>query len=335
VPRPLKLIVPALAAATLIAGCGGDDDSGGGGEGDGEAQVAAQPAPPASDFPAPQGRSLQQLLDASAAGQGPVVSPAAKVLNVGENRFSLGVFTVEQEAITDAEVAIYAAPKGLNGAAEGPYPARIESLETEAAFRARSTADDPDAAHVVYVSQVPLKSPGKWAFAALVKEGDGYSASLMPTPSLAGEFDPVDVGDNAPSVSTPTAGDVADIAEIDTRVPPGTMHEDDLQDVLGKEPVVLLFATPALCQSRICGPVVDVAEQVKRDFGDEVAFIHQEIYNENDITKGPRSQVEAYRLPSEPWLYVIDRDGVVRTVIEGAFSVEELEQAVQQVAPAS
>jgi hypothetical protein len=109
------------------------------------------------------------------------------------------------------------------------------------------------------------------------------------------------------------------------------MHDEDLQDVLGSKPVVLLFATPALCQSRICGPVVDIAEQVKRDFGDHVAFIHQEIYVDNDINKGPRPQMKAYELPSEPWLFVIDREGVIRNAIEGAFSVEELQRAVEQV----
>jgi len=109
------------------------------------------------------------------------------------------------------------------------------------------------------------------------------------------------------------------------------MHDQDLADVLGKKPVVLLFATPALCQSRVCGPVVDVAEQVKRDYGDRVAFIHQEIFVDNDLNKGARPQVEAYRLPSEPWLYVIDRRGVVRTAIEGPFGVAELERAVESV----
>jgi hypothetical protein len=322
-----KLTAAALAAAALIAGCGGDDDGG-------DTASAARPAPPASDFPASNGQTLEQLLGASASAQGPVVSPAAKVLKVGENRFPFGVFTTAQEAITDAEVAIYAAPRNLEGPAEGPYPARIESLETEAAFRAESTAADADAAKVVYISDVPLEKPGKWAFAALIKEGDSYSGSLLPTPSLVGEFDPVAVGDRAPRVSTPVAGDVAQVSEIDTRVPPSTMHDEDLEDLLGKKPVVLLFATPALCQSRICGPVVDIAEQVKRDHED-VAFIHQEIYNDNDINKGARPQVEAYGLPSEPWLYVIDRDGTVSTVIEGAFSVDELEQAVQKVSAAA
>ena len=83
--------------------------------------------------------------------------------------------------------------------------------------------------------------------------------------------------------------------------------------------------------------MVDVAEQVKRDAevdGRDVAFIHQEIYNDNDINKGTRPQVNAFRLPSEPWLYVIDRDGKVSTVIEGAYSVEELQAAVDKVSPA-
>ena len=108
------------------------------------------------------------------------------------------------------------------------------------------------------------------------------------------------------------------------------MHGDDLADVLGKKPVVLLFATPALCQSRVCGPVVDVAEQVKAEYGDEVAFIHQEIYVDN--VPGPenlRPQVKAYGLFTEPWLFVIDEHGKVATRIEGAFSVAELESALE------
>ena len=57
-----------------------------------------------------------------------------------------------------------------------------------------------------------------------------------------------------------------------------------------------------------------------------------EIYNDNDPNKGVRPQVRAFNLPSEPWLFVIDRNGVIRTAIEGAFSVRELEGAVRAVA---
>ncbi|KAB2868260.1 MAG: hypothetical protein F9K43_13035 [Bauldia sp.] len=266
---------------------------------------------------------------ALASFKAPVVAPAARVLRQGENRFAFGVFSLDREQISDAEVAIYAAPRDLQGAAVGPFPARIESLETEDAFRAKSTSDDPDAAKVVYISEIPLERPGEWVFGALTKQGDGYGGSLVPTPSLVGQFDPPEVGDKAPVTDTDTAAENPDISEIDTRVPPSSMHDESLADVLGKKPVVLLFATPALCQSRICGPVVDIAEQVKRDNPD-IAFIHQEIYNENDISKGTRPPVNDFRLPSEPWLFVIDAGGTITTAIEGAFSVQELERAVAQ-----
>ncbi len=109
------------------------------------------------------------------------------------------------------------------------------------------------------------------------------------------------------------------------------MHEDDFADVVGKEPIVLLFATPALCQSRVCGPVADITEQVKDERPDDAAFIMQEIYNDNSIDKGVRSQVKDYNLPSEPWLFVIGTDGKISTEIEGAFSEGELDAALDKV----
>ena len=62
---------------------------------------------------------------------------------------------------------------------------------------------------------------------------------------------------------------------------------------------MLLFATPQFCQSRVCGPVVDVAEQAKEEYGDKAAFIHMEIYKDND-PQAVRSQVRAFHLSSEP-----------------------------------
>ena len=318
-PLALFLLVP-------LAGCGGSDDGSG---------TRNRPAPQAADFPASNGQTLEQVLSISG-GEGPVVSPAVRVLREGKNRFAFGVFTVGHEPIDDAEVAIYAAPGvGLKGEALGPFPARIVDLTTEAPFRAETTANDPDAAHVAYVSEVTLNRPGPWSFGALTREGGSFGGSLVATPSEVGEFDPPGVGERAPSVHTPTARDVPDISEIDPRVPPDDMHDDDLAEVIGRKPVVLLFATPALCESRVCGPVVDEAAQVQRAFGDRVAFIHQEIYNDNQMSAGPRPQVRAYELPSEPWLFVIDRSGRISTVIEGPFGVGELEDAVRAVASQS
>jgi hypothetical protein len=314
----------AVLAVALIAGCGGSD------EGTGSRN---QPAPSASEFPPAQGKTLREVVQAAGEQSPDVVSPAAGFFHLGANRFPFGVFTAGREQITDAQVAIYAAPgKGVDAAAIGPFPARIEDLTTRPAFRAKTTADDPDAAQVAYVADVPFDKPGPWAFAALIRSGDGFQYSLLPTPHPVGDYPIPQVGQKAPAVHTLTAGEVTDISQIDTRVPPDDMHSDDLADVLGKKPVVLLFATPALCQSRVCGPVTDIAEQVKQQYGDRVSFIHQEVYEDNNINQGPRPQMGAYHLTTEPWCFVIDRGGRVSAVLQGPFSVQELESAVQKVA---
>src|SRR5262249_31321989 len=98
---------------------------------------------------------------------------------------------------------------------------------------------------------------------------------------------------------------------------------------LGKRPIVLLFATPALCQSRVCGPVVDIEEQVKHTRPkSDTAYIHMEVYNNNKLQDGYRPQLLAYHLPAEPWLFAINRKGKVVSELEGAFSADELNKAV-------
>ena len=228
-------------------------------------------------------------------------------------------------------MAIYAA-HGPDGRAQGPFPARVESLETEPAFTAQTTSGDPDAAQAVYVTDLQLDEPGEWRLVALVKRDDGFAAVRMPSILAAtpAEDKVPAPGEKAPVIHTPTADEVGNLTQIDTRIPPSTMHDVDYADVVGKEPVVLMFATPALCQSRVCGPVVDVAEQVKRDRPDDAAYIHMEIWNQNDPNKGARPQVLDYNLRSEPWTFVINSDGTVSSRIEGAFSVDELNQALDQ-----
>ena len=98
---------------------------------------------------------------------------------------------------------------------------------------------------------------------------------------------------------------------------------------LGKKPVALLFATPQLCQSRVCGPVVDIALQMKQQYGDRMAFIHQEVYRDNQVSKGLRPPLQAFHLQTEPWLFTIDSDGRIAARLEGSFGVNEFRQAIQ------
>jgi hypothetical protein len=323
--RPAAALAAALAAVSLGAGCSGGGDS--------ASQLADRPAPSASEFPSANGRTLNQILRASQAQRSNlVVSPTGRVFQKGDNRFGFGVFTVSRQQVTDAEVAIYAAPSG-GGKAIGPLPARIESLAVKPQFESQTTALDPDSAKIVYVTSLKLDREGNWDLIAMFRSGSGYTATLIPTIKAGGFKDIPAVGQRPPPIHTPTVSDVGgDVGQIDTRSPHDDMHKVDFADVLGKEPVVLLFATPTLCQSRVCGPVVDAADQVEHESGDGVDFIHMEVFNHNNASDGLRPQMLDFGLRSEPWVFVIDRKGIVRTRIEGAFDVSELENAVGQVA---
>jgi hypothetical protein len=143
-----------------------------------------------------------------------------------------------------------------------------------------------------------------------------------------------EVGERAIEVQTETIASAAgDVEMLTTRRPPAReLLKTDFADVLGERPVVLTFATPLLCASRVCGPVVDIVEQVRARSPRSVAFIQQEIYVDNEVDKGVRPQVAAWKLPTEPWTFVIDREGRVVERFEGAFSPGELQRAVAKVA---
>ncbi len=353
--RALAALACAAALALAIAGCGSGSDAS---TGSSSSSAESRPAPPKSEFPSAKGKTLAEVLEAEDATPSTlVVSPAAEVFSKGENRYPFGVFQRDRTQVPDAEVALYfakvpnqkdapasgefgqaagttsakkAEERALDQPAVGPFPAAIETLATKPAFRAQTTADDPDAGTVVYKTDFDFPSDGEWRIAALIRQDGKLTATLLPSAEV-GRFTKVpEVGQKAPLIHTPTPADVGgDLSKITTRIPPDTQNRVDYADVIGKEPIVLLFATPQFCVSRVCGPVVDVAEQLKQLYGDKVAFIHMEIYTDNDPNKPTRPQVRAFHLPSEPWLFAIGRNGKIEDEIDGAFGVEELTRVVK------
>lgn len=320
-PAPRHLAPLLLCALALLGGCGSSSAE------------SSRPAPSAAEFPSAKGKTLATLLKSSGAKPTKlVIAPAAQAFAVGENRYPFGVFTKGREQVTDADVALYFA-KREDGPVKGPYPAQVSSLEVKPAYR--SQLNDPDAAQAVYVvPEVDFDRKGPWVAVAMLKGKDGFEASRVPTPVVEQYPGIPKVGEKAPLIHTPTAADVGgDLAKIDTRVPPDQMHKVDFAEVVGKQPIVLVFATPALCQSRVCGPVVDVAQQVSDQYKGKADFIHMEVYNDNEVSKGIRPQLQAYDLPTEPWTFLIDRHGIVRDRIEGAYGVAELEQAMRTILP--
>jgi hypothetical protein len=315
----------------LLAACGGSDGNGGADDGSAGA-TPAQPAVAKSEiFPSAKRRTLPDVI--ANLPSGPVLAPSVSVLEKGTDRIGFALFDTAGKQLAGASVALYIGATD-GSSARGPFTARSESLKVSPQFESKQTATDPNSARAVYVADVPFKRTGKYAMLAIAQL-DGRLVATKPIGVQVGgkQVVPPGVGEKAPLIHTLTPTDVAgNVAKIDTRIPPAeSLLKDDFADVFGKKPIVITFATPQLCQSRVCGPVVDVVAEVQAKVGDKVSFIHQEVYADNDVSKGLREQLQTYRLQTEPWTFVIDKNGVISTRFEGAFSPGELERAVAKV----
>ena len=329
----IRFVTTSLAVAALaLAGCGGDDDP--------EAERPTAPAEPrlqlngadnpdVAGFPKPQrGQTLQAFAD-SIGATGTNVALATSLFTIGQNRVAFGLLGNENRVVYAPSVVYIARGPRATGI-RGPYAAPTDRLVTEPRFRSKQAATDDDPFAAIYQAEsVPLEAPGQWQVLVVSRVNGQLVAGASPI--RVRRRSPVpSVGEKAPAVETDTLADAGSIEEIDTRLPPAPeLHEKSLKDVLGKKPVAVVFATPQLCESRVCGPVVDIALQVKQRYGDEVEFIHQEVFVDNKPRKGLRPPLRRFGLPTEPWLFTIDAKGRVAARLEGSFGVAAFEKAVQ------
>ncbi len=319
---PVLAAVLTAALALVLTGCG---DS---------AEQATRPAAAKSvnlaDFPKADGkRTLNEIQKSVGARQNTNLLPAANdFVQNRPNRLPFGLFSENRQAVWAPTVLYYAT--GSNSPAVGPIAAPAHSFDIPTEFRSTTTQADADSVgNGYYAGTIPaVKGAKNLGVLALTKTDDGFEAAAVALP-LAKQDATIAPGERVPAIETPTASTEAELDAIDTRDPHDDMHSVSLKDALGQDkPIVLVFATPKLCASRVCAPVTDIAEWVHHEAGDGVIFIHNEIYNDNDLNKGFRPQVKAFGLPSEPFTFVIDANGRVVEQLQGPFDEGELKAAI-------
>jgi hypothetical protein len=332
-----RLVLAALLACAVFAlgGCGGDDPASEDPvsrvpeEGGLQERVRAASDPDLSAFPVSDDKTLNQLAEEVKGGGSTEVGLATSVFTVGESRLAFGMID-DQGQFVYGPTAVYVAPTP-DSPASGPYPAPADVLVTEGRYRSRQAAEESDPFAAVYQTRVPFEKQGPYAVLVVTQTGNTFVAAPTQVQVTTKEADRVpDVGEPAPKADTDTLASLGgDEDLLDTRVPPSDMHAESFADVVGKKPVALLFSTPQLCQSRVCGPVTDIALQLKAEYGDRVEFIHQEVYKENDPQKGLRRPLEQFRVPTEPWLFMVGADGKITARLEGSFGLQAFQDAVE------
>ena len=197
----------------------------------------------------------------------------------------------------------------------------------------------PYATRGIYITQMDFDTAGRWELEINVLEqgGDGGTAQLA--------FD-VDQDTSAPAAGTvainsasKTLSDVEDISQLTT----GSLQDPDLyrlsiSDALNSGlPTVIVMASPAFCTTAVCGPQVEVLQELKDAYKGQANFIHVDFYDNPDEIQGDLDRailsptVLEWSLPSTEWSFVIDRDGTVAGRFESFTTYEELEQSLQDV----
>lgn len=279
--------------------------------------------PETTQFPSVDGRTLRQL--GALVKQSASLGPATGVFTPGTGRFAFAI-NARSGAFIYAPTALYIATSP-DAPVKGPFLAPADPMTVAPQYRSKQNTG-PGGIQAIYAAQLALPKARAYDLLALTNTGHGLIGA--PGEVAVAPSSPIpNVGERPPAISTDTTGPVT---LLTTRLPPENMHSVSFDQVVGKKPVALLFSTPQLCTSRVCGPVTDVLVSLQHEFQNKVTFIHQEVYVANDPHKGLRPQLKAFHLQTEPWLFVINRKGVIIDRFEGAFGVNEARAALQEAA---
>ena len=258
-----------------------------------------------------------------APGDDVAVIPGTENHEPGDVRVSFLVVDAEGRAVTLPTAHVWVA-EALDAPPFLESSAKLERIGVPG-------GDEADASHI-YVAQLRLDRPGTyWLLAE--PEGGATKVQALGNVVVAKNDSAPDSGDPAIASDTPTiASTGGDFSKLTTRTPPdeSLLEYSIAESLRAKAPFVVTFSTPKFCSSRTCGPVVDVVEEVAGRFdGSDVRFIHVEVYEGNDPANGYNSWMQEWGLTTEPWTFLVGRDGKIVERYEGVVSVNELEQAVR------
>ena len=268
-----------------------------------------------------QRNTLDRLWHSS--GQAVALVPGTSDYAPGDIRISFLVVTDRGKVVSRPTADVWVA-RSRNAQPFVHSVARLESIGIPGGYV------DPNA-QSIYVTHVRIPRAGTYWIVGRPIGGDAHIAGIHDIEVQQHSASPA-VGSRAIASRTPTLG-TAPIRLLTTRIPPdrALLRYSVAGSLAAHVPFVVTFATPRFCTSRTCGPVVDVVDRVRRDLaGTGIRFIHVEIYKDNDPAKGENEWVRAWNLPSEPWTFLVGRDGRIKAKFEGSVSRGELESSIRK-----
>ena len=193
----------------------------------------------------------------------------------------------------------------------------------------------------VFVFYPQFDVAGWWEIEAEFTTPDGLNVTATRSLSVKETSATPAVGDPAPASITPVADQVSDISQITTAQPPiPALYSISVHDALAEgKPLVVGFSTPRYCSTGTCGPQVEQLAELQQSYGDRANVIHVEVYKDPHLFEdGQRPTIDdavdairEWNLPTEPWTFVVDSDGIVRAKFEAFTPASAIEDALLKV----
>jgi hypothetical protein len=197
-----------------------------------------------------------------------------------------------------------------------------------------------------YIAATEFPAAGEWKVIFITESPTSAQEAIGVSFDVQEDLPTVDIGDAAPSSDTPTAADVGgelDRISTDTNPDP-SFYELSVADALEQgRPFVLVFATPAFCQSAQCGPTLERVKAAAAGAPEDIAFINVEPYQVEYVegrlqpVLDANNQLQAnqwvdqWGILSEPWVFAVDGTGIVRGSYEGIATETELETVFEAI----
>jgi hypothetical protein len=254
-----------------------------------------------------------------------------------DNRFSVGLLDAQGRLVKDAAVHLRfytIGADGKTGTFRGEGDAQFVELNVAGAHTHDSSSQGAitDDSVAFYVANTPFDVAGKWGAQMEVKPNDGSQPTSVDVP-----FDVLDkpitpgIGEVPPASRNDTAATNSNVSSLCSRIPACPLHDKVIGDVLGNgRPLVVQFSTPAFCETRFCGPVLEVLLTQVPAYQDRVDFVHIEVWQDFQLHQY-RPAVQEWKLPGEPYTFFMGKDGKVVGKLEAIFSDEELTSALEQL----
>lgn len=318
--RSLAVLV---VAALVVSSCGtvGNSDASDTSHAPASALVAA-----VASYDLVAGRSQRFLV-------GLFASDSSGVSAYGTVTFSFGFLGAGDDAVTATE------PEAgqVVTASFLPVPGQDVDLSTAGP----QLVSGSEATGVYGAPDVEFDRPGVWEV-AVEANIDGRTERTTAAFEVLASSDIPAPGDVAPHTRQPLAGDpgvnpkaIDSRAGSDRTIPDPELHDVTVAAAIAAGlPAMVVVSTPTFCVSRFCGPITDTVHELALQYGNQMAFIHIEVWQDFvGNTVNPAAAQWIIPTPEtagrEPWVFVIDANSVIRQRFDNVATDAELRTAVE------